>query len=561
MPLTKIVEKCPKCNKVAHVLSTKMLGSKKFIALKCGHTITEQQLTKSEEIERDLLWDKFYPYQQEAVEFIEKSNFNCLVADPMGAGKTIEVLGAIRYNFYEVTPIILVVKSALKYNWAREIIKWLGETCSSCQGTGTRGLVPQFEGETQLEDKLILCEHCKDGIKENTSLNTLPWIITGGNQFIPLGFKIYVFSMDILGKYIDDILALKPKLLIVDESQHFKELTAKRTKALFKIAKLIPHRILITGTPVLNSAPEYFVSLNLIRPREWYSKEGFCRSWCQFSYDNKKYTKIKDWRREEFLKITKDYILRRSKALIMGDLPPFSRIMTILDIEDARFINAYEKERRNLENFLDAAENMPGLEKYSHILAMLAKLRQLAGLAKVDSCVDKIREYLAEENGSGKITIGLHHKVVSSLLVAKLQEFNPIILNGEMSPEKKLRAEDIFRENPTRKVMLASTLAAGEGLNFQFCNYAILLERQWNTPKEVQFEGRFHRRGTKLPVTVEYLVARGSIDEWISELVEKKRRWINSALPDGTTYGTDKNEDFSFNYMELANMCARGKLE
>ncbi|KKL62149.1 hypothetical protein LCGC14_2188050 [marine sediment metagenome] len=125
MPAIKIVEKCPKCNKVALVSSTRTLGSKKFLTLKCGHTITEQQLVTSKEKVRDIVWNKLYPYQQEAVEFIEKSNFNCLVADPMGAGKTIEVLGAIRYNFEQVTPIILVVKSSLKYNWAKEILKWL----------------------------------------------------------------------------------------------------------------------------------------------------------------------------------------------------------------------------------------------------------------------------------------------------------------------------------------------------------------------------------------------------------------------------------------------------
>lgn len=564
--LTKIVEKCPKCNKVAQIFSERTLGTKKFLSLRCGHTITEQQLTKSKEKARDLIWNKLYPYQQEAVEFIEKSNFNCLVADPMGAGKTIEVLGAIRYNFEQVTPIILVVKSSLKYNWAKEILKWLGEVCSTCKGTSfvyLQSASDMSNGALACGADLeqIPCENCKEGIKENTSLNALPWIVSGGRQFIPPGFKIYIFSMDIIGKYIEEIIDLKPKLLIIDESQHIKELKTARTRSIFKIAKIIPHRVLITGTPILNRATEYFTSLNLIKPMEWHSAVAFRNSWIEYSYEDKKHTKIKDWKREEFLDITRNYILRRPKSVIMGDLPPFSRILTILDIEDANFIGAYEKERHNLEDFLDAAINMPGFEKYSHVLVILSKLRQIVGLAKVDSCIDKVCEYLAEENGNGKITIGLHHKVVSALLEAKLKEFNPIILNGEMSPERKLRAETSFREDSDRKVMLASTLAAGEGLNFQFCSYAILLERQWNTPKEIQFEGRFHRRGTKLPVTVEYLVARGSIDEWITNLVEKKRHWINSALEDETTFGKENGEDLSFNYMELANMCAQGKLK
>ena len=559
----KITIKCPKCGKPAQIKHEYTIGTTKFINFKCSHTVSEQQHKTLSEANRDPVWKKLFPYQQEAIGFIEESGFNCLIADPMGAGKTIEALGAIRYNFKELTPIVLIVKSALKYQWTKEIIKWLGETCSVCNGTGlvSAGNLLEYGN---LHETRELCPHCTEGIKENTTLNTIPWIITGGNQFIPPGFKIYIFSMDIIKKYVDEIIALNPQLLIVDESQHFKELKTTRTRALFKIVKKTEAKLaLITGTPILNCAPEYFTSLNLIRPLEWPNKAAFERDWCEWSWQSKKYTRIKPYLRKEFLEKTKNYILRRPKDVIMGDLPPFTRQLTVLNIEDANFIRAYEKERRNLEDFLDSAlASMPGLEKYSHILAILARLRQIAGLAKVDSCVEKVEEYLAEENGNNKITIGIHHTVVTALLEAKLQKFSPILLNGSMTPEKKLAAETKFRENPNCKVMIASVLAAGEGLNLQFCNYAILLERQWNTPKEVQFEGRFHRRGTTKPVTVEYLVAKGSIDEWITELVEKKRHWINSALESGTQYGNENtDEDFSFNYMELANMCAQGKLK
>ncbi|KKL62148.1 hypothetical protein LCGC14_2188040, partial [marine sediment metagenome] len=185
----------------------------------------------------------------------------------------------------------------------------VGEVCITCNGTGKITSANLREEPCSAE--------CKGGIKETTTLTILPWIVSGGKQFIPPGFKIYIFSMDMLGKYIDEIIDLKPKLLIVDESQHFKELNIKRTKALFKIAKQIPHRVLITGTPVLNCATEYFPSLNLIRPLEWYSAAAFKSGWIEYSYDNKKYTKIKNWRRDEFLEKTKEYVLRRSKSQIM----------------------------------------------------------------------------------------------------------------------------------------------------------------------------------------------------------------------------------------------------
>ena len=75
----------------------------------------------------------------------------------------------------------------------------------------------------------------------------------------------------------------------------------------------------------------------------------------------------------------------------------------------------------------------------------------------------------------------------------------------------------------------------------------------------MQFEGRFYRIGSDKPVIVDYLVAKGSIDEWMSELIEKKRHWTNSCLEDGTGFESGTGGT-SFDLMELANMCAEGKL-
>jgi len=87
-----------------------------------------------------------------------------------------------------------------------------------------------------------------------------------------------------------------------------------------------------------------------------------------------------------------------------------------------------------------------------------------------------------------------------------------------------------FRENDRSRIMIASTLAAGEGLNLQFCADAVMLERQWNPANEEQAEGRFHRFGQLHPVTVTYMIASETIDEYFTELVEQKRAIVGSTL-------------------------------
>jgi len=64
----------------------------------------------------------------------------------------------------------------------------------------------------------------------------------------------------------------------------------------------------------------------------------------------------------------------------------------------------------------------------------------------------------------------------------------------------------------------------------QFCSDAVMLERQWNPANEEQAEARFHRFGQENNVFVTYMLATGTIDEYFTELVEKKRSIVAGAL-------------------------------
>jgi SNF2 family DNA or RNA helicase len=57
-----------------------------------------------------------------------------------------------------------------------------------------------------------------------------------------------------------------------------------------------------------------------------------------------------------------------------------------------------------------------------------------------------------------------------------------------------------------------------------------MLERQWNPANEEQAEGRFHRFGQVNPVSVIYMIASETIDEYFTELVEQKRAIVSSTL-------------------------------
>jgi SNF2 family DNA or RNA helicase len=84
--------------------------------------------------------------------------------------------------------------------------------------------------------------------------------------------------------------------------------------------------------------------------------------------------------------------------------------------------------------------------------------------------------------------------------------------------------------------MLASTQAGGVGLNLQFCQDFLQLERQFNPSIEEQAEARFPRPRPEDPWPVgakingHYLIMAGTVDDFLTTLVEEKRRNVNQTL-------------------------------
>ena len=156
-------------------------------------------------------------------------------------------------------------------------------------------------------------------------------------------------------------------------------------------------------------------------------------------------------------------------------------------------------------------------------------------MAKVEPVVDYVTDFLTQNER--KIVIFLHHKdvhgKVEELLSTVCQAMGltmPISLTSDLSPEARHEVVLKFRDDPNARVLIASTLASGEGLNLQFCSDCIMMERQWNPANEEQAEARFRRIGSLASmINAVYQVAIGTIDEYLSDLVEKKRMITHEA--------------------------------
>jgi len=575
--MSKLKSNCPTCNSVLRLKSEFPCGEGYMRSYACGHTFFESTAPDSDS-DFGFVSDDFvsvsatkaaFDYQREGIEFIFRSNFNCLIADPMGLGKTIQALLAAKLakdanGEPRFKSILVLVKSATTYQWFEEQREWFSsELWSAFRISGTKG-------------------------------------------FIPPGFRIYILSMDTLSRFMSkkngEMKALKDlniDLVIVDECHSFKNPDSARSKALVTFLQDISqqtvsqevsltcnlckhdwtetasievnlrkqnsstsflHRstcpncasqiavyqkreetrtgskglIMLSGTPIKNRAEEYFIPLNLLRPDIFTNLANFRRRWLEQDPNTGKYNRIKPYMVEEFRRITAPFIIRREKNEVLS-LPPFRRTFESIYIEDESIKATYNAALKDLDSMTRNADKL----NFFDIQESLMTLRRITGVAKIPFAVEYIDTFL-DTTENEKIAIGIHHEAVRDGIyhALKLRGIGVLKLSGEDSAEQKNRIVKEFTNNPNARVLVVNMLAGGVGLNLQCCNNVLVLERQWNAADEEQFECRFNRQGQTLPVLAEYMLAAGTIDTYFAALVEKKRQICGETL-DGWDFTQD----------------------
>jgi SNF2 family DNA or RNA helicase len=105
-------------------------------------------------------------------------------------------------------------------------------------------------------------------------------------------------------------------------------------------------------------------------------------------------------------------------------------------------------------------------------------------------------------------------------------------LDGQTPPSERVELCNRFNEGEG-ELFLISLKAGGTGLNLTGADTVILYDLWWNPAVEQQAADRAHRMGQKKEVQVIRLVARGTIEEKINELQEKKKNLIGEVIQAG----------------------------
>lgn len=492
-------KECKYCQKKVEIKSNVPLSkTSELLTFTCGHSEVLEKVAATEISAIDKIQSIAgkvpFPFQKLGIKFGEDSNLRCLIADEMGLGKTMQALLMVKLHKDKSLPCIIVCKSIAKANWYKEILHWCG---------------------IELYVKTQIISNAKD---------------------VPFAeFDIHIISFDMLRRVSTkpayEKIFNRTKTVIIDESHLIKNTEATRTTEVKKLCVKAPHIIALSGTPIKNNASEYFSILNILHPEIFNSFQSFVWNYVDF-YDDGYGTKYGGLKYpDQFKAKTKDFIIRREMTEVLPELPTLSRNFQFTDLSMA-VQKIYDKELEEFAEFWNTEEH-GGAEFFANALAKMARLRHITGLSKIDFCQDFLMDFVINTNR--KMVVFVHHKDVMLLLKEKLDALlesgglKKSMLLESKDKDKFLEIAEEFQFNDSR-VLIASTLAGGESINLQFASDCIMLERQWNPANEMQAEARFKRIGQVYPVTATYLLAVGTIDEYFSELVERKRQYFEEAM-------------------------------
>jgi SNF2 family DNA or RNA helicase len=292
-------------------------------------------------------------------------------------------------------------------------------------------------------------------------------------------------------------------------------------------------KLLTTGTPIENHLGELWNLFQFINP-------GLLGSLDRF---NEKFANAIERQQDELTrlrlkKLIQPFILRRTKAQVLSELPARTEILLHVQLskEEQLFYEALRREA--IEKLTNS--NVQAGQKHLQVLAEIMRLRRACcnaqlvkpGVNLASSKLELFGETVTEllDNGHKALVFSQfvdHLQIVKAYL--EEQQISYQYLDGSTPAKERQKRVNAFQAG-IGDVFLISLKAGGTGLNLTAADYVIHLDPWWNPAVEDQASDRAHRIGQLRPVTIYRLVAKDTIEDKIVDLHQHKRDLANSLL-------------------------------
>ncbi|AXQ78101.1 RNA helicase [Streptococcus chenjunshii] len=423
---------------------------------------------------------------------LDKYGFGGVLADDMGLGKTLQTIAFLSSRLDRGQRVLILSPSSLIYNWQDEFKKFAPDLDFAV----IYGLKP-------VRDDLLKEDH-----------------------------QIVITSYSSFRQDFANYNQLHFDYLILDEAQVMKNTQTKIAQYLRSFE--VNNCFALSGTPIENRLLEIWSIFQIVLPGLLPEKKAFLKLSA-----------------EEVARYIKPFIMRRKKEDVLPELPELLEINyhnELADSQKAIYLAQLRQMQDNIRGSSDADINRKKIE----ILSGITRLRQICdspslftdydgGSGKLDSLRDLLLQI--KESGHralvfsqfrGMLDIAERELQHLGLTAYKMTGSTPAAERQAMTRAFNSGAKDIF---------LISLKAGGIGLNLTGADTVVLIDLWWNPAVEMQAISRAHRIGQDKSVDVYRLITRGTIEEKILELQERKRHLVTTVLDGNETRASMSVED------------------
>jgi len=441
----------------------------------------------------------FYPYQIVAALFLKRVK-SALLSMEMGLGKT---LCSIAYaEMMGFRKVFVITPNSLKFNFQDEVMKFTN-------GSRTHIINNKDNKYTLTEAKYIIVNY--DYFNSSNFEK-----VTKKYEKLDLGFV---------------------ECVICDESHMLKNTDSNTYKNFKRIFKSIPCKVFLSGTPAPNRAKELYTVLNQISKLDFPTKKFFYETYCGMIQDKDarggwKYVEGMA-KLEELFHKTAPYTYRKRKIDVLKDLPDkiYNRILIEMTDEQQA---TYDKIEEGVANEIFSDSEMSAV----NILTIMLRLRQYTSLLKIEPAFELIQRLLDE--GEKSVVVDMFKPPLLKLQ-SKLGDIAVLHTGDQDVEERNVVKNDFQNRNGNAKVFLASIATTKYGLTLTAASKMFMLALPFSVGEYDQVADRLHRIGQKDTVFIYPLIVKGSIDEHVFNIIEKKRVEINKVMD---------NEDYVSNVDE-----------
>jgi SNF2 family DNA or RNA helicase len=418
----------------------------------------------------------------------------------MGTGKTLAAIAVAgkRYLNGEVNKLLVIAPLSILHVWKQE-----------------------FEQHADFPNNVVALNDTQMAKKKSK--------VEGCNK--PNALNVLVVSYESAWRMEEELLAWKPEMIILDESQRIKNKKAKRSEFVHDLGDETKFKLILTGTPVTQSPVDLysqyrFLNKNIFGTNFYTFRNMYCK---MGGFEHKQIVGFKNL--EDLIEKAHSIAYRVTKEEAL-DLPDFTDEVMYFDLKAS--LKAYKEMDKEMKVTLESGKCTAPI-----LLAQMTRLSQITG--GFLPITDKNGKETMQPIGTEKLDLlksiiedfPRHKKLV--IFCRFIPEINAICkmledmhisynaITGDVPSSTRQLINDNFQKKDDPKVIILQIRVGGLGITLTAADTMIFFSNEFSYADYEQARARIHRAGQKNKCTYIQIIAKNTIDEEIVSALQQKK--------------------------------------